>query len=265
MKISMVIPAKGHSTRLENKNFYKIRGKSLVEIACERALACETIHDVYLDTESERIIAHVEPLMAKGLKIIKRPKELATNNITANDLMIYALHSMDECDLITQSFATSPLITSKTIDQCIHRFMETEGQYDSFFSVIPVQEYFWTEKTAPANFDPKKLPNSFELDKLYQETHGIYGIFTKKLIQKKTRIGDRPLMVPIPKMQALDINDREDLEILNRILGLNKSSDDQKFNSDSHMYFHINSQEKIDIDDPENYQKLKNSLSYDVQ
>ena len=72
----------------------------------------------YLDTEDEGIIKECQDLVSKGLNIIKRPPELASNYIGANELIAFALHSMPYCDLILQTFATTPLITSKTIDFC---------------------------------------------------------------------------------------------------------------------------------------------------
>ncbi|MCK6263249.1 acylneuraminate cytidylyltransferase family protein [Vibrio sp. ZSDE26] len=216
MKVSMIIPAKGTSERLKNKNLYKINGKTLVRMACEKALECKNVHRVYLDTESESIILDIQDLLSKGLNLIRRPSELANNDISANDMMIYGLHSIEETDLIIQTFATSPLITSKTIDNCIEKFIDSSG-YDSFFSVVKMQEYFWNENSEPINFDIKKLPNSFELDKVYMETHGVYGIYVDSLIKNKTRVGKRPLMLEIPKIESLDINDKDDLELIGAI------------------------------------------------
>ena len=116
MKINLIIPAKGTSQRIKNKNLCTINGKSLVRLACEKALRCSNVNEVYLDTESEEIISSVADLEKSGLKIIKRAKELANNDIGANEMMVYGLHSVSDCDVLLQTFSTSPLITSKTID-----------------------------------------------------------------------------------------------------------------------------------------------------
>ena len=72
MKISIIIPAKGTSERLTNKNMLEINSKSLVYRACEKCLNSSLIDNVYLDTESEIMINSVSELVGKGLKIIKR-------------------------------------------------------------------------------------------------------------------------------------------------------------------------------------------------
>lgn len=127
MKISVIVPAKGNSNRLKDKNLVKVLDHSLTEMACEKLLRSKVINNVYLDTDSEKIIDDVLHLFNKGLKLIKRPKELANNNITANDLIIYALHRIEKCDLILQSFVTSPLLKIETIDKCIKEFLKKKN------------------------------------------------------------------------------------------------------------------------------------------
>lgn len=217
MKINLIIPAKGTSQRIKNKNLCTINGKSLVRLACEKALRCSNVNEVYLDTESEEIISSVADLEKSGLKIIKRAKELANNDIGANEMMVYGLHSVSDCDVLLQTFSTSPLITSKTIDFCIDKFLSASESHDSFFTVVPVQEYFWNEEEA-INFNPDKVPNSFELDKMYMETHGLYGIKTSTLIEKQTRVGYSPLKIEIPKIESFDVNVIEDLKIIERLM-----------------------------------------------
>ena len=222
MKISVVIPAKGNSDRLRDKNLVKVLDKSLTEMACEKFLKSKIINDVYLDTDSEKIIDDVLHLFSKGLKLIRRPKELANNNITANDLMIYALHSINKCDLLLQSFVTSPLLRIETIDQCIKKFLKSK-KFRSFLTVESTQEYWWSKSRNPINFDVKKLPNGVDLEKIYKETHGLYGIYTKDLFKYKNRFGINPMLIETSKVEGLDINDEDDLKFLKAIMQYEKN------------------------------------------
>ena len=222
VKISVVIPAKGNSDRLRDKNLVKVLDKSLTEMACEKFLKSKVIDRVYLDTDSEKIIDDVLHLFSKGLKLIKRPKELANNNITANDLMIYALHSIDKCDLLIQSFVTSPLLKIETIDQCIKKFLKSK-KYKSFLTVEATQEYWWDKNNKPLNFDTNKLPNGIDLEKIYKETHGLYGIYTKDLFKCKNRFGTNPMLIETSKVEGLDINDGDDLKFLQALMQYEKN------------------------------------------
>ncbi len=217
MKISVVVPAKGSSDRLREKNLIKVLDYSLTEMACEKLLKSKVINNVYLDTDSEKIIDDVLHLFSKGLKLIKRPKELANNKITANDLMIYALHSIDKCDLILQSFVTSPLLKIETIDKCIKKFISSK-KHDAFLTVESTQEYWWSKDCKPTNFDINELPNSVDLETIYKETHGLYGTYTKSLFKNKNRFGSNPLLIETSKVEGLDINDGDDLKFLRAIM-----------------------------------------------
>jgi CMP-N-acetylneuraminic acid synthetase len=217
MKITAVIPAKGHSERVRNKNLQEISGKSLVQRACEKMLSCENVDEVYLDTEDERIKSTVRPLFNQGLKLIDRPPQLANNDIGGNEMFVYALHSVNETDVLVQHSCASPLIKSETIDSAINQFINKKDEYDSFLTVTPVKEYFWNNKNEPENFGLDTLPNSQDLDKLYSETDGLYGIKTDELIRQKRRIGENPLLVSVPKIESFDIDTQEDLEMVRRL------------------------------------------------
>jgi CMP-N-acetylneuraminic acid synthetase len=219
MKTTLVIPAKGTSERVLNKNLQRINGKSLVRMACEKGLACKSVDEVYIDTEDDRIWNDVADLSREGLRLIRRPRELASNYCTANDLIVYSLHCIEECDLILQTFSTSPLMTAETIDRCVDEFLVKADKTNCccFFTVVPVQEYFWKDGK-PANFDPAVLPNSFELETQYMETHGLYGALASEVLRKKSRVPGKPLLVEVSKLEALDIDDPDDLEMARRLL-----------------------------------------------
>lgn len=214
MKISIIIPAKGNSKRLKNKNLLKIKNKSLVYLACEKCLNVGIITNVYLDTESEKIIKDVEPLINKGLKIIKRPVEMASNEYSGNDLIKFEHSKIEPSDIILHTYATSPLITADTIEKVTLEFLKNIDKNDSFFTANHFREYLW-RNSEPLNFDPKTLPNSFDLDpSVFVETHGLYGITNEALTELGTRLGNKVLPILIPREESLDINTLMDFKLL---------------------------------------------------
>ena len=137
-------------------------------------------------------------------------------------MMIYGLHSVDDCDVLLQTFCTSPLLSSETIDHCVEKFVNHGlPHYDSFFTTVDVQEYFWKDGKS-YNFSTKDLPNSFELDILKMETHGLYGITVDSLLKNKTRVGNNPMMIGVSKIESLDINVDEDLQLIERLMNVTK-------------------------------------------
>lgn len=222
MKVSIIIPAKGTSERLKNKNMLEINSKSLTYHACEKCLLVKSIDNVYLDTESDEMINSVQPLVEKGLKIIKRPDYLATNKYGGNELIVFEQSQIEKSDLILHTYPTSPLITAETIERVIEYFKNHGENHDSFFTAMHFQEYIWDEN-GPINFTLEELPNAVNLPKnILVETHGLYGIRDEALTKYKRRLGVKCMPIEIPREEAMDINYEEDFRLL-EIIWKNKN------------------------------------------
>jgi len=230
MSVSIIIPAKGSSERVPKKNLLDLNGHSLVYSACDKCLGVPSIDNVYIDTESQEIIDDVTPLIEKGLRVIRRPDKMADNDTSGNDLIVFEQSMIDKCDLVLHTYATSPFITTETIESCIETFQSKQARYlcydrqkqtidhasrgliyDSFFTALPVKEYFWS-KGKPVNFDLDTLPNSQNLGTMWVETHGLYGITWNALTKFRRRLGERVLPIQINEDEALDINTPLDYE-----------------------------------------------------
>ena len=62
-----------------------------------------------------------------------------------------------------------------------------------------------------------------DLEKIYKETHGLYGIYTKELFKCKNRFGTNPMMIETSKVEGLDINDGDDLKFLKALMEYEKN------------------------------------------
>lgn len=217
MKIAGIIHARGTNTRTRNKNLYRINGKSLVRLACEKLLKCETIGGKYLNTEDDGVILECEDLESHGLQIIHRPPELAADYVTGNDLMAFALHSIEYCDVICELGAHAPLLSAETIDACISQFIENTNRFDSFLTVEKLHEHMWGA-SKPKNYELKHLPTKYELPPMLRETHGLYGIKTGEFLRAKSRTGKSPLLYELGRREAMDIHTWEDFQISRALL-----------------------------------------------
>lgn len=71
--IVAIIPAKGKSNRLPNKNLLRTNGKSLIEYAIQYAKTSNKIRCIYVSTDSETIAEHAKQL---GVRVIMRGSDL---------------------------------------------------------------------------------------------------------------------------------------------------------------------------------------------
>ena len=54
------------------------------------------------------------------------------------------------------------------------------------------------------------------------ETHGLYGITVQSLLKNKTRVGENPMLINIPKIESIDINEKGDIDLVERLLDVTK-------------------------------------------
>ncbi|MBP5384094.1 MAG: UDP-2,4-diacetamido-2,4,6-trideoxy-beta-L-altropyranose hydrolase, partial [Lachnospiraceae bacterium] len=114
MKTLIVIPARGGSKRIPRKNVRIMCGKPLICYSIENAKALQNCMDidVAVSTDDEELAGIVEK---RGVEVIKRPAELATDSITLDPVIFHAMQVMEEkhgCryDTVITMQATSPTL-----------------------------------------------------------------------------------------------------------------------------------------------------------
>ena len=101
-----------------------------------------------------------------------------------------------------------------TVRRCITAVKS--GEYDSAFSASKLQEFLWQDGK-PLNFDPSSIPRSQDLPLIYKETSGCYTFTRQVFLETGRRIGYRPYICEVDKIESIDINYSEDFEIANLI------------------------------------------------
>ena len=132
MRIVCIIPARGGSKRIPQKNIMKFCGKQLIAWSIEQAKASRYIDEVYVSSDDDEILKVSKEHSAS---IIKRPKELATDSSISEDALLHALDYMDNPDVVVFLQATSSVRQTKDIEDALTHFITRDA--DSLFSVSP--------------------------------------------------------------------------------------------------------------------------------
>ncbi len=90
--IVAVVPAKGESGRLPNKNLQKVQGKTLIEHAVAYSRGSDRIDAVVLTTDSDEIAKHAEGL---GVRVIRRGEGLG-GETPLIDVYRHAFQAIDD-------------------------------------------------------------------------------------------------------------------------------------------------------------------------
>ncbi len=148
-KILAIIPARGRSKRIPNKNTRKFLGKPLIAYAIEQARSCSFVDRLVVDTDSPKIAAVAKHYGAEVPFL--RPAHLATDKASINNALIYLLKRLkkDENyvpDYILLLQTTSPLRELRDIEDCWKLMKKTNA--DTILTVCPThpQLYYMDEK-----------------------------------------------------------------------------------------------------------------------
>lgn len=212
MKITALLPMKAHSERVPGKNIKNFCGKPLYHAVLSTLLKSKYIDKVIINTDS-KIIKEDALKNFEGVVIIDRPKGIQGDFVSMNDIIAYDL-KQTEGEHFLQTHSTNPLLQSSTINLAIESYFKNLDQFDSLFSVTRLQARLYWKDGSPVNHNPKELLRTQDLPPVYEENSNFY-IFSKKSFADAggSRIGLKPQMFEINKLEAIDIDEPEDWEI----------------------------------------------------
>ncbi len=205
-KITALVPMKGHSERVPNKNIRSLAGRPAFHWILESLSKSEYVSEVVINTDSEEIAKSAQDNFK--VTILKRPEFLLGDMVSIQPLIEYDLSQTDG-EFYLQTHSTNPLVTTDTIDNAIESFFAQKG-HDALFSVTEVKTRFYWPNGKGINHDLKHLIRTQDLDPIFEENSCLY-IFSKETNKKtKNRLGSNPMMFPMNKLEAVDIDTMED-------------------------------------------------------
>lgn len=210
MKVVACVPIKLNNERLPYKNTLCFdNGRPLIQYILETLKQVAAIDEVYVYCSDESIREY----MIDGVKFLKREKYLDLSETSFNEVLTTFADKV-EADVYVLSHATAPFISKESISLGIEKVCKE--QYDSALAVTKMQEFIWKDNK-PYNYEVKSIPRTQDLEPLYVETCGLY-VYTRELITKeKRRVGDHPYLVEVSKIEACDINEKQDFIVANAI------------------------------------------------
>ena len=212
---------KGNSERVINKNLKLFNGKPLFHAIFDKLITSKYINKVIINTDSDLIAESAINTYKDFVHIHKRPKNIQGDFVSMNKIIEYDLNNSDS-DIYIQTHSTSTLLSIKSLDSAIEKMINKSTDFDSIFSVTKIKTRFYDKEGIPFNHDPRKLIRTQDLEPIFEENSGFY-IFTKTSFKNAAnkRIGLKPLMFEIDKIEAIDIDDRSDFliaETLHKLL-----------------------------------------------
>ena len=210
-RLVALVPMKGHSERVPNKNLRVFNGRPLCHWMLNTLDATPAVEEVVVNTDSEEIAAEARRFDAT---VHERPEELRGDHVSMNRIILHDVRRTDG-DRYLQTHCTNPLLRPETVAEAAETFANDEG--DSLFSVTPLRTRLWDADGEPINHERDELKRTQDLPPVYEENSNLY-LFTEASVERRgNRIGDDPTMFPMEASEAVDIDELIDFRIAEMI------------------------------------------------
>lgn len=138
MRILGIIPARYASTRFPGKPLVMIAGKSMIQRVYEQALSAESLTDVIVATDDERIFDHVQDF---GGKAFMTPATLSSGTERCGFVLENITRQGDShFDAVLNIQGDEPYIQPSQIEALCHCFSNPEVSIATLGKVIHTQE-----------------------------------------------------------------------------------------------------------------------------
>lgn len=232
-RIVAIIPARGGSKRIPQKNLKELLGKPLISYSIEAALNANLIDRVLVSTDHKEI-ARISKESGASVPFM-RPPELAQDDTLMIPVIQHAVNFLEKNkekpDIIVMIQATSPLTTSKHIDEAIEKFLEEK--MNSLASVKKVKErpewMFERKEKKYSPFQEFTDARSQDLPELFC-LNGAINIASYETLMKKGLLLDPDSVTcyVMPERESVDIDELQDFEIAEFLM--KKIKDENKIN-----------------------------------
>lgn len=227
--ILTVIPARGGSKGLKDKNILPLAGKPLIVYTIEAARKSRFVREVIVTTDSRKIAAVARRYGAQTPFL--RSKDLATDKAPTLGVLQHAVREYEKItgkkfDYILLLQCTTPLRTARHIDEAVQLFLNHNE--DSLIScykgqaVHPSIMYMQKCGRLISFCEKGKLKRRQDFQEVYVRNGAIYLMSRELLMEKNLIVGARPLLYIMSRWQSVNIDTREDFNIAELILTAKK-------------------------------------------
>jgi CMP-N,N'-diacetyllegionaminic acid synthase len=213
-----LVPARGGSRGLPDKNTRPRAGRPLIAWTIETASACASIDDVVVSTDSERI---ARVATENGAQVpFMRAEHLARDDSRMIDVVLDAVDTLADAgrkfDIIALLQPTSPLRTTADIDDAFARLRESGGQ--AVVSVCRAEPSPLLAGTLPADgsladfLRPREATaNRQQLPEYFRLNGAVYLAEVPWLRERGSFVGRGAFAFVMPPERSVDIDTELDL------------------------------------------------------
>lgn len=212
-----LVPARGGSKGIPDKNIRPLAGRTLLEYAARAASASAVVDRVVLSTDSERV---AEEGRRAGLEVpFIRPAELAQDDTPMLPVIDHAVeflaqHGWD-AEIVVLLQPTSPLRTPSHIRAAVQELRESKA--DSVVTVVELPRHVSPDyvmriddgRLVPFLDEGARITRRQDARPAFVRDGTVYAFWTRTLRETRSIYGHncRPLVVPARESITIDTQD----------------------------------------------------------
>ncbi len=225
-KCVAVIPARGGSKRIPQKNIKDFYGKPLIAYSIEVALSSKLFDRVIVSTDDEEI-ATIAKEYGADVPFL-RPKVLADDFTGTEEVITHALNYLkekgEEYDYACTIYATAPLLQANYLIEGFEKLKASDAinAFSATSMPFPIQRTFKLNSEGRCEmFTPQHYgTRSQDLEEAYQDAGQFYWRDLNQ-VSKEIMFGKHSIPVILPRYLVQDIDTPEDwkrVEIMYEII-----------------------------------------------
>lgn len=138
--ILVIIPARGGSKRLKNKNLLKIRNIPMIVRCALETKKSKYVDNVYVSSESSKILNICEK---NDIDIIKRPMNLSKDHVEKQEVIAHAVKALKKKlkpKIVVSLQPNSPQFNHKDLDKGLKFFVKHQNTKDQINELISINK-----------------------------------------------------------------------------------------------------------------------------
>jgi len=212
-----IIPARGGSTRIKNKNLRKIGEDSLITNSLKICKSSGIFDEIILSTDSKEIADKSENLSTK----IHNRSKVNSQSISTTESVISEIFEdlpelFDKKVLIYLIQCTSPFLRKDDLIESFNLIKSNNFSYDCLISGYLFNKFIWekdlkNKNWIPLNYNPLKRPRSQDKKPMFIENGAFYIFGSSNFILTNCRIHGEVGIYPMEELRSIDIDEEDDL------------------------------------------------------
>ena len=227
-----IIPARGGSKGIKRKNMLLLEGIPLIQYSITAAKESRLVTRVMVNSDDEEILAYARE---QKIEVLERPAELAQDNTPMKDVINHQLNLLKEeegyvPDIIVLLQPTSPLRTSRHIDEALEKMLDAEC--DALVSVVEEPHLHSPYSVMKINEDGylefflkegQKFTSRQEKPKFYARNGAaIYAVETESYLKTGSFYGTRCIPYEMLPEDSVDIDEPLDVYLVKSMMQYKK-------------------------------------------